>query len=307
MAKARDAYQVLGVDRSATADAVKKAYRKLAREHHPDRTGGDDTRFKEINAAYEALGDPEKRKLYDEFGWEAFRPGFDPDMARRFGGGQGGQVDLDDLLGFFGGSFGAFGGDPFRGGGFGSGRARVRMRKGEDLRAKIAVSVEDAVRGTEATFGAPDGSTVKVKVPKGVRPGNVLRVGGKGGPGTGGGPAGDVLLDVEIEPHPLVRIDGNDLVMDVPISFAESLRGGTLTVPTPTGTVNVKVPARAPTGTRLRLRGRGLPGRTDDDAGDLYLVLRPTPPDGELADEVLTALSAAQRADVRAGLRFTAG
>ena len=298
MAQARDPYTVLGVGKDASADQIKKAYRKLAREHHPDRTGGDDTRFKEINAAHAVIGDEDKRKLYDEFGYAAFRPGFDPEQARAFGGafrsgpGAGGQaMDLDELLrSMFGGGGGGPGGFHFEfgngGGGFGGPGAQFGRRaysrgprRGSDYEVPTQVSLVEAINGTEATFMLPDGNKVKVRIPAGVRSGTTMRLRGKGALGSDGGPSGDVLLKIEVLDHPLVRVDRDDLEMDVPLSFAESLRGGQITVSTPTGTVKVRLPRAAPSGTRLRLKGRGLPkGGKDTQEGDLYLVLRPTPP-----------------------------
>jgi len=303
MAQARDPYQVLGVGKDADADAIKKAYRKLARTHHPDRTGGDDTKFKEINAAHAVLGDDDKRKLYDEFGYAAFRPGFNAEQARAFGGmrggagGMGGSMDLDDLLrSMFGG-----GGGPGAGGNsfsfeFGGGGPRSRRgfsrgpRRGSDIEVPTQVSLVEAIQGTEGQFMLPGGSKVKVRIPQGVRSGTTMRLKGKGAPGADGGPSGDALLKIEVLGHPLVRVDGDDLEMDLPLTFAESLRGGQLTVPTPTGTVKVRVPRAAQSGTRMRLKGRGLPkGGTDTRQGDLYLVLRPTPPSAPESAE-LTAL-----------------
>jgi DnaJ-class molecular chaperone len=305
MAQARDAYEVLGIAKDASADAIKKAYRGLARTHHPDRTGGDDTKFKEINAAHAVLSDDEKRKLYDEFGYGAFRPGFDAAQARAFGGsfrggpGGGAGIDLDDLIkSMFGGggpgrggssfSFefggGARGGRPGQGG-FGRPGYSRGPRRGQDMKVATQVSLIEAISGTEAAFMLPTGSKVKVRIPKGVRTGTIVRLRGKGNPGADGGPSGDLLLEIEVLEHPLVHVDRDDLEMDVLLSFAESLRGGQITIPTPTGVVKVKIPAGAASGTRMRLRARGLPkGGKDTQQGDLYLVLRPTPP-GELDDD----------------------
>ncbi|MCO4769933.1 MAG: J domain-containing protein [Deltaproteobacteria bacterium] len=292
MAQARDPYQVLGVSKDASSDDIKKSYRKLAREHHPDRTGGDDTKFKEINAAHAILSDEEKRKLYNEFGFQAFRPGFNAEQARAFGGafrgggGGAGGMDLDDLLrSMFGGGGGGAGPGSFHfefgGGGPQRGRRGFARgpRRGRDLEVAFQVSLVEAIAGTEAQFMLPTGSKVKVRIPKGVRTGTTMRLKGKGSPGSDGGPPGDVLLKIEVLDHPLVRIDGDDLEMDLPLSFAESLRGGQITAPTPTGTVKIRIPRAAASGTRMRLKGRGLPvGGSETRQGDLYLVLRPTPP-----------------------------
>ena len=312
-----DPYRVIGVDKTAEATEIKKSYRKLARKLHPDR-GGDPEKLKSVNAAYEILGDEDKRKLFDEFGHTAFRPGFDAEQARRFGsfrgfgggGGPGGgahSFDLDDIMNMFtGGGAGPRGGFGSSGmGGRGRGGFGGRgPRRGQDLQASVKVSLHEALHGGERqlTIGGKD---VTVRIPKGVRSGKRLRVGGRGSPGVGGGPAGDLLLEVEVASHPQVRVDRDDLEMDVPLTFVESLRGGSITVPTPTGSVNVRIPPRAEAGTRLRLKGRGLPpGGKGTRTGDLYLVLLPTPPDGELEGDDLDALEKAYTKDVRNGLGF---
>ncbi|MCP4872962.1 MAG: DnaJ domain-containing protein [Proteobacteria bacterium] len=309
-----DPYKVLGVEKGAGADEIKKKYRKLAREMHPDR-GGDPEKLKTINAAYGIVGDDDKRKLYDEFGHVAFRPGFDADQARQFarfgGGGRGpdGGFDMDEILKMFtGGGAAGFGG--FEGFGFGGdgsprgGFGRRGPRRGEDLHATVRVSLAEALNGSERELHM-GGRNVTVRIPKGVRTGQRLRVAGKGSPGTDGGPPGDLLMTVDVSEHTLVRIDRDDLEMQLPLTFLESLRGGQITVPTPTGTVKVKIPPRAEAGMRLRLKGRGLPkGGRDTRQGDLYLVLMPTPPKLDPDGETLEALGAAYTEDVRAELKF---
>jgi len=303
-----DPYKVLGVARDASQDAVKKAYRKLARKLHPDR-GGDPEKLKRVNAAYHMVGDVKKRKLYDEFGTEAFRPGFDPKAARsfrNFGGGFGGMggpgpgsaFDFEDIMNMFVG---------------GQGRPRRRPsrgpRRGQDVRANLEVSLSEALTGGERKLSIGEGSSVTVRIPKGVRPGQSLRLSKKGLPGVDGGPPGDLFLEIAIAEHPLVRVDRDDLEMDLPLSFAESIRGGTITAVTPTGTVKVKIPPCAEAGTRLRLRGRGMPeGASGTATGDLYLILRPTPPvpapEGDELNEAIDAIAAAYGEDVRKDLQF---
>lgn len=310
----RDPYSVLGVPRSADEDAIKKAYRKLAREHHPDRTRGDDRRFKEINAAYEMIGEPEKRKLFDEFGAAAFRPGFNADAARQFsrmgrGGGFGGFHGGGGFPGGggFGGGFGPMGGVDLEelmrqfggaGGGFGPGAGVGRgPRRGQDLHASLDVEIGEALLGGQRQFQASNGAEVTVRIPKGVRHGTRLRVAGKGGPGVDGGPAGDLILTVTLNVHPTLRVDGDDLEMDLPITFAESLLGAKVNLRTGRGTVTVRVPPHAEPGTRLRLKGMGLPkGGSDTREGDLYLVLRPTPPSatGPAVEEAAKLLASVQ-------------
>ncbi len=316
-----DPYRVLGVDKSADAGSIKKKYRKLARELHPDR-GGDPEKLKQVNAAYAIVGDEDKRALYDEFGHMAFRPGFDAEQARRFGGsfrgfggggpggpgGPGGNFsfDLDDIMSMFTGGGrgprGGFGGFGMGGGPGGFGRRGPR--RGQDMQAQVKVSLNEALNGGERrlTLG---GKEITIRIPKGVRTGKRLRVSGRGGPGTDGGPAGDLLIEVEVASHPRVRVDRDDLEMDLPITFVESLKGGSVTVPTPTGQVKVKIPPRAEAGTRMRLKGRGLPkGGKGTRKGDLYLVLLPTPPDKAPKGDRLEDLEGAYTRDVRADLVF---
>jgi len=305
MSQPKDPYAVLGVGRTASEAEIKKKYRKLARELHPDR-GGNPEKLKSVNAAYERVGDPKKRKLFDEFGEPAFRPGFDANQARQFknfggfGGGRGGGgINIEDLMGMFGG--GGQGGF----GGFGGGRTRGPQR-GADLESAFQITLSEALAGGERSFTV-GGQGVTVRIPVGVRSGQKLRVAGKGNPSPNGGPSGDLLLEIEVAAHPLVRIDGDDLEMALPLTFGESLRGGSVSVSTPTGDVKIKVPARAVAGTRMRLKGRGLPkGGKATRQGDLYLVLMPTPPE-EVPDDweaSFESIDAAYTQDVRASLKF---
>ncbi|MBJ95226.1 MAG: hypothetical protein CMP23_12240 [Rickettsiales bacterium] len=303
-----DPYKVLGVARDAQQDAIKKSYRKLARELHPDR-GGDPEKLKRVNAAYHMVGNVERRKLYDEFGTEAFRPGFDAKAARSFrnfsGGfagmnpGSGVPFDFEDIMNMFVG---------------GQGRQRRRSprgpRRGQDVRARLEVQLDEALHGGERKLTIGEGSSVTVRIPKGVREGQSLRLSKKGLPGSDGGPPGDLFLEIGITSHPLVRIDRDDLEMDLPLSFAESIQGGSITAATPTGTVKIKIPPCAETGTRLRLKGRGMPkGGSGTQTGDLYLVLRPTPPENlpedEQLNEAIASLAAAYGEDVRKDLSFS--
>jgi len=300
LSEPKDPYRVLGVSRGTPAAEIKKKYRALARDLHPDR-GGDAEKLKEVNGAWAIVGDVDKRKLFDEFGHDAFRPGFDAAQARAYknmggGFGGGGGVDMDDLLNMFGG-----GGGRGRGGGFHRG-----PRRGRDLQATLSISLSEALTGGERRFDIGSRGSVTVRIPKGARTGTTMRVRGKGGPGIEGGPAGDLHLEIELAPHPHVRVDRDDLEMDLPLTFVESLRGGVLEVSTPTGSVKINVPARVEAGTRMRLKGRGLPrGGKGTRQGDLYFVLRPTPPTAEVPAEVLDALEAAYAdQDVRVELDF---
>jgi DnaJ-class molecular chaperone len=325
----KDLYASLGVPRGATAGDIKKAYRDLTRKHHPDRNPGDNSaeeRFKEVSAAYQVLGDADKRKLYDEFGEMSLTQGFDPDRARAyqraqrsspFGGrassGMGGMGDV-------GGPGGADFGDVFTsydqaqhtafddllsrlfGGGQVRGDFRRSTRRGVDIRGEISVSLLDALAGVTVPLRieSQDGTsrTLDVKVPAGVADGGTLRLRGQGGPGQ---PDGDILLTVRVKAHPRLSREGDDLRLRVPVTAYEAYRGGPIDVPTPWGTVSLKLPPGSQNGQVLRLRGRGV-RKTKGDAGDLLVVLDVRMP--AAGDEaLLEALRQAQgEENVRAGL-----
>ncbi len=296
----RDPYSVLGVDRRADADTIRKAYRKLARKWHPDinREPGAEERFKEINAANEILGDPEKRRMWDRFGEASTRPGFDASRARSWGGvggmgGRGGDINVEDLLGSF------FGG--------GSGFERG-PRRGADQQLDLTVDFLTTVLGGEqsVTIRRPDGrrETLDVPIPAGATDGGKVRLKGQGLPPRGGGPCGDLLIRLEVRPHPLLERIGDDLELEVPITVLEAIRGGTITVPTPTGDIRLTVPAGVRSGKRLRVRGRGVQRR--GASGDLYVVLRPMVPAVD-DPEVLAAaerIELAYETDPRAALKL---
>ncbi|MEM7412319.1 MAG: DnaJ C-terminal domain-containing protein [Myxococcota bacterium] len=278
MSEQRDLYTVLGVARDADFDTIRKEYRKLARQTHPDLNPGDEKaaeRFSEISRAWEVLQDTEKRQLYDEFGAVSLEAGFDAEQARtardafgrRFGGAAPGTDfgsefqfgDLDDLLGRF------FGGRQ-------AGEAGFRM-PGSDLEAHLTLDFEQAMRGGETplTLQGPDGTeTVKVRIPPGVDSGGRLRIPGKGGPGVGGGTRGDLWVTLTVRPHRLFRREGRDLAFDLPVSVREAIRGAEIEVPTLDGRVQLRVPPGTHSGTRLRLRGKGVPDPKGGTSGDLY-------------------------------------
>jgi len=311
----RNLYDVLGVKKTDDAATIKKSFKQLAKKYHPDvsKEPKAEERFKEINAAYAVVGDDKRRADYDEFGEASLQQGFNADQARaysRMGGGMppgygGGAVDIDDLLGSLFGQ-GAFRGSAFQGFDPSGGRRARRPRKGRDLRASITLDLLDAIRGGEVPIsvgGGGDSRRLNVKTPAGVKDGQTIRLRGQGEPGPSG--AGDILLEIKVREHPRLSRDGDNLVMDVPITFAESLLGGAVTVPTPWGDVKVKVPAGASSGARLRLKGKGV--KTKGGAGDLYLVLRPTPPSEvppEDAEALAESLAALYSDDVRADLSF---
>lgn len=279
-----DLYGVLGVPRDADEDAIKKAYRKLAGKHHPDRNPGasNEQRFKDINRAYEVLSDKGKRALYDEFGAASLQQGFDPDRARwakQAGGGpRGGGGMPFNVEEMFAGGFGGFG-DLF------GGRGRRGPRKGEDVEASATIELSSALRGTMLQLTRPEGGEpVTVRIPPGASEGSRVRVPGQGGPGIGGGPPGDLVIKLHVLPHPQYRREGDDLHVDVHVSLVEAFRGEKIKIPTPDGEVSLKVPKRAQTGQVTRLKGKGV-ARKGREPGDLYvrfLVEVPTSDDPEV-------------------------
>ena len=275
----KDYYKILGVARGASDEDIKKAYRRLARKYHPDVSSEKDAeaQFKAIAEAYETLRDPKKRAAYDGLGahrsGEQFRP--PPDWFDRFhvhGGGHMGGVDLADLFASFGG-LGGMGGVRGAGGfqGFGGRGRRAGPRRGEDVEAHVQLHLEDAARGAETTLDI-GAQQVRVRIPRGAIDGQRLRLRGRGGPGTAGGPAGDLYLTVALRPHPRFRSEGHDLSIDVPLAPWEAALGAAVEIPTLDARVTLKIPPGSKSGQRLRLAGRGLP-KPDGGAGDLYAVL----------------------------------
>jgi curved DNA-binding protein len=286
---AEDLYAVLGVPKNAEADAIKKAYRKLASQLHPDKNPGNkaaEARFKQATHAYEVLSDGKKRRVYDEFGEEGLREGFDPERMRAYrqwasrqgrggaaegpGGFQGQAVDLEDLFGGAGGGGGGFG-DLF---GDLMGRAR-RPRgptKGADLESEVTIDFASALHGaTLELHPQGEGSNpVTVRIPAGAHDGSRVRIAGQGGPSPNGGPRGDLVLTLHVTPHPHFRRERDDLHLDLPITIPEAYHGAKVRVPTVEGTVSLKVPERTQSGHVVRLRGKGV-ARKGRAPGDLYV------------------------------------
>lgn len=300
---ARDPYQELGVTRGASADEIRKAFRKLAKENHPDTNPGNkaaEERFKKVSAAFDIVGDAEKRKKFDRGEIDAdgretmggFGGGWGPGGPGGFGGHPGGGrpggpgggfrtetfegVDLGDILGemFGGGRQGRAGG---AGGGFGG-----FSQRGADTRARLEIDLVDAIRGGKQRIAFSDGRTIDVTIPKGAQDGQTLRLKGQGQPGRSG--AGDAFIEIAIKPHPLYRREEGALVMDLPIAFYDAVLGGKVEAPTPDGPVNITVPKGSNTGSRLRLKGRGL-SDAKGHRGDLFarlVVVLPESPDAAL-------------------------
>lgn len=300
----KDYYQILGVDRGATQEAIAKAFRTIARKNHPDvnKDPKAEERFKEANEAHEVLKDPEKRRLYDQYGpaWKAISEGRQPPPGTErvrfdFGGdGAGFQgIDPNDLGSifeqFFGG--GMAGGMPGMGGipGMGGrGGRRPRARAGADAEARLELGVEEAFRGgtRELAFATEGGATsrVSLKVPAGVRAGQKIRLGGKGGEGAMGGPAGDLYLEVAIVPDARYALEGDDVVVRLPVSPWEAVLGASVPVATLDGEVRLKIPAGTSSGRRIRLKERGYP-KAGGGRGDLFVEVRIAVPSEPSAEE----------------------
>ena len=288
-----DPYKILGVGKTASPDEVKKAYRKLAKQHHPDLNPGNSasaSRFKDISGAYDLLSDAEKRARFDRGEIDASgQERADASYYRSHAGGPQGAryragpgFDPSDI---FADLF-ARGGQP-GGGGFGrGGDPREFKTRGNDVAYSMTVDFVEAAKGAQKRLSFPDGKTLDVNVPAGAETGMTLRLRGQGQPGMGGGPSGDALIEITVESHPLFRRDGNNIQAEVAITLTEAVAGGKITVPTIEGPVSVSVPAGSNSGTKLRLRGRGiaLKGGT---AGDQYITLKvmlPKEPDQALKD-----------------------
>jgi len=376
MAEAKDLYRVLGVSRGASAEDIKKAYRKLARRYHPDVNPGNkeaEERFKEISQAHDILSDPDKRKLYDEFGMGGVQAGFDAARARAQGEWVRQQGAGFGQAGFGRAGFGRYANFEDIFGNLFGGAARSGPQPGQDAEASLEIGLMDAIRGlaTQLTIDRPEtcatchssgndptsettcpeclgqgrvqvgrgpvsfgracprcagtgrigtrtcptcngrGQTVRqerlaVRIPPGVDTGSRVRVAGKGTPGVGGGPPGDLYIMIRVRPHPLLERRGSDLYLDVPITVGEAVRGGTISVPTPDGEVRVKVPPGSQSGRLLRIRGHGVPDLKGGARGDLYARLMVQVPvdGGDRMREAIQTVESAYGRDLRSGLRL---
>ena len=327
-----DYYSILGVSKNASTNDIKKAYRKLARKYHPDVNPGDkksEEKFKQISQAHEVLSNPEKRKIYDEFGDEGLKAGFDPEQARQwrqwqqYGGQRGGGPGFYSDFSFGGGSVNYSGlndflRDMFGGGGGGEATGRrVYTRgpqKGANVDSNLEVDFVTAIKGgtTRITLqkSSPSGSlaseTIDVNVPAGVDDGSKIRLAGKGEPGFQGGPAGDLFITIRVRPHKLFKRDGDSLRVDMPVTIAEAMKGAEVSVPTLSGSVQLKIPPGTKSGQVLRLRGKGVPNLKSKKPGDMFVTVRvqvPTTNDSE-AIKAAEALDKYYKEDVRKDIRL---
>lgn len=285
----KDPYEVLGVAKGASEADIKKAFRTLAKKHHPDKHAGDASaqkRFQEISGAYDILGDKDKRAQFDAgaIGPDGNPRGFDPRQGGGFRqgnpfGGGGGAGPGGFHFSFDNAPGGAAGFEDIFADLMGGrrGRGQPRAAKGEDFAASVTVSFDESASGGTRRVVLQNGEQIDVKIPAGVKDGQTIRVKGRGGAGRGGGPSGDILLTVSVSPHPWKTRDGNDIRMDLPVTLKEAVLGGKVPVPTLTGTVSLSVPPNSNTGTILRLKGKGIAAK--DGPGDLYVRLVISLPD----------------------------
>lgn len=312
----KDYYEIMGIKKDATQDEIKRSYRKLARKYHPDvsKEADAESKFKEVGEAYEVLKDPEKRASYDQLGsqWKSgqdFHPPPGWDAGHEYSQGDGGGPDLGGFSDFFESLYGR---DFHAAGGRQQGARGFRMR-GEDHHAKVMVDLQDSYQGATRSItlqvsGLDDHGrvvtrprTLNVKIPKGIRRGQQIRLAGQGGSGHGGSEAGDLYLEVDFNTHSHYAVEGADVYLDVPLAPWEAALGATVNIPTPAGKVDLKVPAGSQAGKKLRLKGRGIPAR---QAGDLYVVLQITvpSPDNDEQRQVYEDMKKAFSVNPRAGM-----
>ena len=316
----KDYYKILGVERSASQDDIKRAYRKLARTYHPDvnKEAGAEAKFKDAGEAYEVLKDPEKRAAYDELGanWQQgqqFRPPPNWDAGFEFSGGGYTDADASQFSDFFEGLFGRARASGARGGAHGGFARREFHAPGEDHHAKIVIPLSDAYAGAkrEITLRVPElddtghvalkNRTLSVTIPKGIREGQHIRLAGQGSPGMGKGQPGDLYLEVAFAPDPHFRVEGKDVYLDLPVAPWEAALGASVKAPTPEGAVMLKIPPGSTKGRTMRLKGKGIPG---NPPGDMHAVLKIElpPADTDKAKELYKEMERELPFNPRAGL-----
>jgi DnaJ-class molecular chaperone len=283
-----DPYKTLGVTNGASQDDIRRAYRKLAKQHHPDLNPGNakaEEVFKGVTAANDLLSDPERRARFDRGEIDAsgqeqaqrssYRDYAEGDAGQRYsrGGGESAGWSTDDFADIFGSGFGQ-----------GRGRASDRPQRGQDDHYSLTAGFLDAINGATQRLTLPDGRTLSAKIPPGTADGQVLRLRGQGSPGWNGGASGDALIEIHVAPHRFFKRYGDDIRMELPVTLSEAVLGGPVQAPTPAGSVRVRIPPGSDSGSELRLRGRGVPKHNGAAAGDLYATLRVLigPPDDAL-------------------------
>lgn len=283
-----DLYAVLGLERTASADEIRQAYRTLARKYHPDVNPGDaaaEANFKRVASAYEVLSDDARRKAYDDFGDDSLRSGFDAAQAKEYQRWQKARARGAQASGFAADDFDLDGL-------FGFGRAPRRARRGVDVQAVVEMTLREAIAGGDVRFEVPGRKAATVRIPPGADDGSLIRLKERGVPGSGAGAKpGDVIITVRVKPHPRVKRVGLNLIMPVKVSLDEAYNGASITVPTFTGPIKLTVPPLSQPGTKLRVRGKGV--RRKDRVGDLLVELDVRLPD-ILNDELGAAISAAR-------------
>lgn len=311
----KDYYKIMGLKRDASQDEIKRTYRKLARKYHPDVSKETDAeeKFKEVGEAYEVLKDPEKRAAYDQLGTtfksgQDFHPPPNWDSGFEFRGGGFTGTDAGGFSDFFEELFGRQG----RGGGHAGYRTQFNAH-GEDHHAKVVVDLEDAFHGSVRSISLQSPEldeqgkihvkqrTLNIKIPRGIKEGQQIRLAGQGAPGMGQGAKGDLYLEIHFKPHLLYRAEGHDLYMQLPVAPWEVALGATVKAPTPSGKIDLKIPAGSNSGNRLRLKGRGIPGK---QPGDIYVTLKVvTPPaDSEQAKEFYKEMASKLAFNPREGM-----
>ena len=306
---AQDPYQTLGIPKTATAEQIKAAYRKLAKKHHPDLNPGNaaaEATFKAASAANELLSDPERRARFDRGEIDAEGQPTERTFYRQYA--EGDQAGRYRSAGAEDDAFGDIFSELFRQAGKSGGQgANGRAFRGQDRHFSLTIPFREAALGGSHRITLPEGRSLDVTIPPGLRDGQTIRLRGQGHAGFNGGPAGDAMIEVSVALHPFFRREGDDIHIDLPVTVAEAVLGGKVNVPTLSGPVSLTIPHHSDAGRKLRLRGRGIPAHGDRPAGDLYVTLQLVagPPDAALED-ALRAWAERHPTDPRAHLQEAA-